>query len=367
MRAIRRLAAIFREALTSALTQPVVTMVSLVMVAGMCATVILTTGRAAGAQQQVLGSIDSAGTRTIIVRAEDGAGLDSTVLQRIADVEGVSWAGAFGPAIDVSNDAVPSGPVVAMRQSWTSDLALLGIPETRVAGSVAYASAPALKRLGMQDGVGRVVEPGGVVLPTQQGLATPDYLRVLEPLVINPQPHERVGRVAVLVVIAERPELVAPLATVVGSVLGVDDPKKVKISTSEQFATLRGLVQGQLSVFGRSLVLIVFTLTAVLVAAILYSFVMIRRKDFGRRRALGASRSLIVGLLMAQMGVISAAGAVVGSTIGLVVLAVGGDPLPSWEFVLAIAVLSVAVGELAAALPAVLASRRDPLKELRVP
>lgn len=192
---------------------------------------------------------------------------------------------------------------------------------------------------------------------------------MLEPLVIVPQTRELEpeSTVSVLVVIASRPDLVAPVSQAVQSVLAVDDPTKVKISTSESLATLRALVQRQLGSFGRNLVIVVFAMTAVLVAAILYGLVMLRRKDFGRRRALGASRGLIIGLLLTQMAILSVVGAVLGTGIALVGLAASGDPLPGTAFVAALNVLAVAVGTLAALVPAIAASRRDPLKELRVP
>ena len=62
--------AVVREALATSWAQPVASVVTIVMVAGMCATVLLTTGRTVGAEQAVISSIDSAGTRSIIVRAE---------------------------------------------------------------------------------------------------------------------------------------------------------------------------------------------------------------------------------------------------------------------------------------------------------
>jgi len=140
-----------------------------------------------------------------------------------------------------------------------------------------------------------------------------------------------------------------------------------RLTTSETLASLRALVQGQLGSYGRGLVVAIFTLTATLVAAILYSLVMMRRKDFGRRRALGATRALIVQLLLVQMAALSAVGVIVGSIASAIALALAGDPLPSVDFFAAVAILAMAVGLAAALLPAVAASRRDPLRELRVP
>lgn len=367
----RRLLAVAREALATSWSQPVASVVSIVIVAGMCATVLLTTGRTVGAEHAVLGSIDSAGTRSIVVRADPDAGLTPAVLDRLANIEGIEWAGAFGAATDVQNAAFPGATKVPVRLAWGDDFAALGISDMMpVANKSAVASTQALEQLGMPDATGGVLTTAGADYAVVGRLTVPDYLQFLEPLVVVPQgaPDESaVNAVSVLVIIAARPDLVAPVSRAVQSVLAVDDPTKVTVSTSESLATLRALIQGQLGSFGRSLVIVIFALTAVLVAAILYGLVMLRRKDFGRRRALGASQSLIVWLLLTQMAVLSAIGAIVGCLAAAVGLAASGDPLPGFDFFVAVAVLAVVVGVVAALIPALAAAKRDPLKELRVP
>jgi putative ABC transport system permease protein len=366
---VKRLLAVLREALATAKAQPVASVVSIVMVAGMCATVLLTTGRTVGAEQAVLGSIDSAGTRSIVIRADADAGLDTDVLDRLAHIEGIEWAGAFGAAQDVTNAAVPGGTKVPVRLAWGDHLGLLGIPDSQpIENRTAWASAAALEQLGMPDRVGGVTSDSGADYAIAGEIPVPDYLGFLEPLVIVPQTRDAAApAVSVLVVIAARPDLVTPVSQAVQSVLAVDDPTKVKLSTSESLASLRALVEGQLGSFGRNLVIVIFALTAILVAAILYGLVMLRRKDFGRRRALGASQGLIIGLLLTQMAALSLVGAVIGSAAAAIGLAATGDPLPGLDFFVAVAVLAIAVGLVAAVVPAVAAARRDPLKELRVP
>jgi putative ABC transport system permease protein len=368
MSVLRRWVAAIRESLATAWAQPVASVVTIVMIAGMCATVLLTTGRTVGAEQAVLGSIDSEGTRSIVVRADADAGLDSTVLDRLANIDGIAWAGAFGAAQDVTNTRFPGATKVPMRLVWGSQFDDLDVPATSPvpSGSV-WASPLALEGLGMPEAVGGVVADSGADFAVTGTLTTPDFLGFLEPLAIAPQAATEPGSVAVLVVIAERPDLVAPVSTAVQSVLAVSDPTKIKLSTSENLAALRGLVEGQLGAFGRSLVVVIFALTAVLVAAILYGLVMLRRKDFGRRRALGASQSLIVALLLTQTAALALIGATIGSTVAAISLAATGDPLPGIGFFAAIGILSIAIGIVAALTPALAAARRDPLKELRVP
>lgn len=369
MTPLRRILAVVREAMASARSQPVASVVSIIMVAGMCATVLLTTGRTVGAEQAVLGSIDSAGTRAVVIRAEADAGLNTAVLDRLANVDGIEWAGAFGAAHDVQNAAFGDGTRVPVRLAYGDDISRLS-GDLPVTNTSALASSLALEQLGMPEPVGGVLSGSGADYAITGRIDVPDYLRFLEPLVIVPQADvadAHPAPVSVLVVIAARPDLVAPVSQAVQSVLAVDDVTKVKLSTSESLAELRALVKGQLGSFGRNLVVVIFGLTAVLVAAILYGLVMLRRKDFGRRRALGASQGLIVALLLIQMMALSAVGAVVGSAGAAIGLIASGDPLPGWDFFAAVGILAVITGLAAALIPALAAARRDPLKELRVP
>lgn len=364
----RDIGAVFREAFASAAASPVSSIATTIMVAGMCATVLLTTGRTVGAEQAVIGSIDSAGTRSIIVRAESDSGLDTSVLDRLAAVNGIEWIAAFGAAEDVTNASISEGTRVPVRKIWADDFEFIGIDaEQGLPNVTAWGSALALEQLGMPDNIGAVAAPAGQSYPVADSIVIPDYLEFLEPVLAVPQTRDITGEVAVLVVIADRPDLVAPITETVQSVLAVQDVTKVSITTSEELATLRALIQGQLGAFGRNLIGLVFVVTGILVAAVLAGLVTLRRKDFGRRRALGATRSLIVGLLLIQTALLALTGAAAGSIAATIVLVVSGDPSPGMVFTTAIAVLAIVVSLIAALAPALAAAHRDPIRELRVP
>ncbi len=102
-------------------------------------------------------------------------------------------------------------------------------------------------------------------------------------------------------------------------------------------------------------------------AILLYGLVMMRRKDFGRRRALGATRSLIVTLLLAQTAILAVIGITIGTAASTIILRISGDPLPGLAFMGALGILTLATAMIAAAIPAIIASRREPIRELRVP
>jgi putative ABC transport system permease protein len=359
---------VIREALRAAVAQRVASVVCLVIVAGMCATVVLTSGRTAATESAVLATIDSAGTRAITVRAEPSAGLDSTVVDRLAGVRGIDWMVALGPATDTVNSAVPGGERVPLRTAWGSDVLDLAAPARSPVAGATWASQAALDALGMLQPAGSLTPvDGGATLPVVGRVRTDERLTGLEPLVLRPAGPDEVGAVAVLVVITRTASDVAAVTATVQSVLDITDPSRVTVTTSEDLADLRAVVSGQLGGSGRSLVLIVLGASAVLVAAILHGLVLLRRKDDGRRRALGATRALVLALVLAQTAAPAAVGAVAGTGGAALVLALRDQPVPAPSYLLALAVLAVGVAVLAALAPAVSAARRDPLTELRVP
>ncbi len=361
--------AVLREAAASARSQPVASVLTILMVAGMILAVLLTTGRTVGAAREVISSIDDAGTRSIVIRADDSAGITSDVLDRIDTIEGIEWDGAFSAAIDATNTLVTDGTRVPVRYAYGDDLAQLGIAAVSpLPGQVGYGSSQALTELGLVDGVGSITVTNGLSYTIAGRIDTPDYLQDLEPLVLIPRPDATgTESVNLIVVIARSPALVASVADAVTSVLAATDSTKVAVETSETLAQIRQLVQGQLGTFSHGLVLAILALTSVLVAVLLYGLVTMRRKDFGRRRALGASRSFIVTLLLTQTALLALTGTIAGTTAGAAVIVFSGDPLPGADFIAAVAFLGVLTSLLAALVPAVIASRKEPIRELRVP
>lgn len=365
---------IVREAIASARAQRVTSALTVLMIAGMCLTILLTTGRAAGAQERILSSIDEAALRTVVVRAPPEARLESDVVDHLSRVDGIEWAGAFGAAVDATNTRIPGGTLTPTRTLWTHDLQALGItPQGLPSLHTAWVSERAARQLGMPTGHGAVATVGGGDYAVAGTFEVPEYLDFLEPLVVVPRepagaaapaPEEAVS---VVVVVVEEVGLLRASVSALRSLVHVEQGTSVTISTSEKLAQLRSIIDGQFGDFSRNLVYGVTAVTAALVAAILHGLVLLRRRDFGRRRALGASQHLIVLLLVVQTSILSICAACIGSVIAAALLLFWGDPLPGAEFFAAVIVLATITGLLAAMVPAVFAARRDPLRELRVP
>lgn len=358
---------VLAEAWAMALSQRVASILTLVLVGGMGATVLLTAGRTAAAERAILASIDDAGSRAVVVRAEPKAGLDTTVVARLNTIEDAEWVGAFGAAQDATNGGTGGDVSVAVRALYATDLTPLHISPTNAEGC--YASTQALTVLGMPDAAGYLASDGTPVCDVTGRLTTPAFLAQFEPLVVLPQPStaEQEPQVAIVVVLARHPEQVAAVAAATTALLSPLDASGVSVTASPDIARLRALVQGQLGGFGRSLTLTLTTVLAALVGALLFGLVMIRRKDFGRRRALGATRSLIVALVTISTLYVAVAASLLGGTIAMAALVAGGEPLPGWDFIAATLILTSAAAGTGAIPPSIVAARRDPLTELRVP
>ncbi len=360
---------LLREATATARSQPVASALTVLMITGMIVAVMLTTGRTVAAEQQILGTIDSVGTRSITIRAEEGAGVTSDVIDRLAHIDGIEWSGAFSGAVDATNSIILDGRKVPVRYAYTAHLDALNIPASSpLPGETAHASARALRELGVLDHSGSITLSTRASYALTGPITVPDFLAVLQPLVLIPQPAADGSEpVNVIIVIAKSPDLVAPVSTAAISVLAATDPTKVTVQTSESLAQLRALIQGQLGGYSRGLVLALTALTGTLVAILLYGLVMMRRRDYGRRRALGATRGLIITLLIAQTGVLALIGIVIGLIITSALLAITNSPSPGAGFTAALSILALATALIAALIPALIASRREPIRELRVP
>lgn len=359
---------LIKEAFSAARGQPAASALTILMVAGMVVAGMLTTGRTVGAEQQVLASIDSTGTRSVIIRADDEAGISPLVIERIAHIDGIEWAGAFSNAIDATNTALPDGVRVPARYVYSENLSALGIQPDKVLDlQPSYPTDAARQRLGL------AAVTGAITLVDSRSYAVvgvaklPAYLHEFDPVVLIPGSRDSLGTVNIVVVIAAEPALVAPVTDAVVSLLGVEDTSQLSVRTGEGIAALRALIEGQLGTFSRELVIALLGVTGILVAALTFGLVLMHRKDFGRRRALGASRLFISGLVLCQTGLLSLVGAVLGAGAGGIAILVAGDPLPSVTFALALVILAIVVPPLAAIAPAVFASTREPIRELRVP
>lgn len=358
---------LMREALLTARSYKTASVITVLTIVAMMVAVMLTTGRSVGASNSILSTIDSAGSRSILIRAESDAGVTSDVVTRLRSLADVEWAAAFSPVTDATNLAVPDGPRVPLRFIYSDSTDALGVPTIQVEqGPSAWASPQALELLGMDQPAGAVTVVHGGTFGVVAELSTPEYLEQFEPLLLAPRDPSSNETVGTIVVIATSPEVVGAVSSAALSLLDPQNPAAVTLQTSSGLADLRAVIESQLGSFSKGLVVALLALAGLVISVVLYGLVIMRRKDFGRRRALGATRALVVSLILLQTALLSALGVSIGVGVSLGILLVSGDPLPDATFVVGTSILAIAVSVVAAVLPGIAAGRRDPIRELRV-
>lgn len=358
------------EALRVARSQPVTTIVTMLLTAAVSGVILTTTGQTVQAEQQVLARIDDAGTRSIIISDTEGrAGLTPDSVVRVAALSGVEWVIGLGPAIDGRNARLGrTGQPVAVRFLYGDlpDLVTTD-PWDRTPGT-ALAGSDATTTLGLP------LPAGGLILTdtTQQAIvgsftATDPLTSLNRSILAAPDASTEQRVVRSLYILTVRPDDVSAITSAALSVLGATDMGSISIQTSEALADVRAAVAGELGSYGRQLVTLVLGAGLVLVGLNIYGAVTTRRRDFGRRRALGATRPTIVGLVSLQVLASAAIGAALGAAAATALVLRWTNQPPDWPFTTAIVVLTTLAAGLAAVPPAVVAAYRDPLTVLRVP
>lgn len=293
-----------RDGARTALVQRVSSVAGAFVVAIICVVVLATAGRSAATERAILSQVDSVGTRLLTLVDDRGeAGLTA---------DGVLALAGIG--------------AVALPRS--------GADETSVVG-VVHGSGP---------------------------------LANLDELVLA-RPADDVAPVPVrfVYVTARSVGDVPALTTLVPELVRAENAASLTVEAPSGAIALRDAISGQLGASARQMMALVLGVGLVIVSVSTYGAVAGRRRDFGRRRALGASRSAIVVLVLVQTAVIACAGAVLGVGAGLWATWSAAGALPSVTFVAGVGVLAVLVALVGAVPPALAAALRDPVRILRVP
>lgn len=368
----QQLELLLREGVSMARSQPVVTAVTALVVAAVCAVILATVGQSAAAEARVLATIDEAGTRTIVVSDPTGQALiHADSVEQVLALDGVDWALGLGPVIDVRNvDLGDAARPVPARRFYGELPAEVAVAGRAPAAGEALVGSDALPMLAAQQPVASI---RGVGL---QG-AIVGRFEAREPLaflargILVATPPASAARDAAtlreLYVMAARVEDVTQLVRSVRAVVHAEAPGSLTVETPAALVELRALVGSELATNSRRLMLAVLSVGLVVVAITLAGAVSQRRRDFGRRRALGASRSAIVVLVLTETAAGAALGVVLGCTVGLLAVWRIAGSMPSATFTAGVGILALVTSLVAGVPPGLMAAFRDPVRILRVP
>ena len=364
---IGRLWLILREGLAVAWSQPAATSSAALVIAAACAVIGITAGQVAVAQERVIGRIDEAGTRLIEVTDERGrAGLRAGSVVRVQALEGVRWVIGLGAATDAANAALgKAGRPVPTRVIY-GDLPFAVSAGRAARPGEALVGPDALTALNSRI-------PALGVMTGERRLAVVGTFDATDPLefldrsiLIVPHPASAESPIRGLYVLADDPAWVDDLEQAIRAVVRADVPSELTYATPSVLAELRAIVGGELAANARTVTLGTLAVGVLIVAITIAGAVSLRRRDFGRRRALGASRSAVMLLVLVQSAVAAAVGIVAGTAVAIVVL-LRISSAPPVGFTVGVAGLVLLMALAAGVPPGLLAAMRDPVRILRVP
>lgn len=363
--------AIVVDALRAAWARPLPTGICALVIAAVCLVTLMTTGRTAATEAQVVASIDSVGTRLITVTDTTGnAGIDPSAPELIEQLDGVVWAFGVGPALSATNPSV--GSVVG---SSTSARALIGTlpPETSITQGrmparpgEAIVGQQAREALFLSDVAGAIDAEDQSLAAVGEFAATGPLEGLGASLLYVPSSDQNLP-VRYLYVLADEGTDVPGLAQAVEAIVPAHHPEALEVDVPTSAIELREVISGTLGAASRQLMAIVLSVGLLLVAVTMAGAVAGRRRDFGRQRALGATRLHVVVSVLVHSGLAGVIGTAFGLALGLAATWVMTGALPSLRFSMGLAGLTVYVALVGSLPPAIAAALRDPVRILRVP
>lgn len=355
------------EAVQDAAAHRLTSLLVMLVALAMTAATLLTMGRLATAEQEIVARVDAVGTRLITVTVLDthpGAGLSS--LQTLGHLPSVEWTLGLGPAVDTRVGPTGQRSTVAARTVVTdlpSVVSLIRGREPRAGEAVV--SGEAQRSLRLIDPAG-FVRVGPDAVPVVGGFTAHGVLEDLERLALVRPSQGEDSRATLIYVLATRAGDVQTLAEQIPMLIGIDRGA-LTITTSEALLRVHDVLSGTMGASARLLTTGILGPGLLLVLLTVSLALSSRRADLARHRALGASRDDLLVLVLLAAGLPAGAGTLLGLGLGVGVLLATGSPVPGPTFLAAVVVLVLVSAALAAVLPALGAALRDPVTILRVP
>ncbi|MBN9107019.1 MAG: ABC transporter permease [Propionibacteriaceae bacterium] len=327
----------------------------------------LLAGQAEAQRQEVAAVFSRAEYRTAEVIDGQGLGvIPWDTVQRARQISAVTSAWAASAAFEVHGTAIPERGVVSARQ-FTGDWKDLPISLTTgrfpAGPNEALVDEATAATLGVDPSGGAVMSPDGREWALV-GTFVPLHGRAPSMVIVPATADTQVRSISFTV---SRLSQLDSTASLVVSLTDATSPAVLTVDRSMDARRLDSAVSGTVAEFGLTIVVTTMATSAVVLTLLSAMMVHTRRQEFGRRRALGATRSDVLALVLLHGTIIVAIAGLLGLTVGAAVnwLQFGVMPSPA----LLGATLSTAVcGSAIAQIPAALiAGYRDPVRILRTP
>lgn len=369
-----------RDILASARAQPVGSGLIVVVAALSTFVPIVTAGQTDALERSLVTGLESRANRTLVLSARDGGALPPEALAAVGSLSLVDRFYGLGAAYDYHNaalttgDGTRSGEPVAVFPLFGAldDLATVEVGRAPSEGEAVLTSA-ALARVGMGYPAGGLVMNSTLLrvrdaprrdTPVVGAITLHDGVELGEAVALRSATEDEL--LTRLVVVATTFRAVPTLERLLPQV-SLADPAALQVESSSELEAALGLLTGQVGRFGRELTLASIVVGSVFLALIVFGTLQGRRRDLGRRRALGASRQSLIAQAVLQTLIAAVPGALAGVVAGAVMVHRTTGLSPSPAFMAAVAVLGALASIVAAFAPAAVAAWGDPVAALRVP
>lgn len=322
-------------------------------------------GNLARQRQELVGVLQSAPARTLSVTYR-GEGFGPSLVGALAELDVVEYVVGLGAGRDARNASLPSREPVVLRPAlavgW--DVEAFSASPSGLGGS-AITIGGASERLGLRQGIGAVQLASGVQWNVAAEVVVPDGYPIAGPAILVPATASE--RLETIVVRVRSTSYLDDVRAVVIAAASGADGSAIQITESQSLteasARLTQLGRDQ----DRTLTVGAIGISVGLNAALGLYVVTARRRDFGRKRALGASSSQILTMTAIGHVAVSLLGSIIGFGVALGVGAWVGIPSPPLLLVTAAISASTGAGLVGILPPALVAASRSPLAELRRP
>jgi putative ABC transport system permease protein len=335
--------------------------------AAICVVTLLTVGRTAAAEELLLSRLDTAGSRLLTVTDDQDAGLVTpAVIGVIAGLDTTERVLGIDAPVDVTNAVIGDGGIRVPAWTVTGSLdQAVTLTAGRWPGpGEAVVSAAGQRALGLAHPAGAVVDSGGREYAVVGSFTARAPFGQFGAGVVVAGDNVTATRSVQVVVTSVEAARVSEALTV--AILAPPDLGSVTVQSPTALADLQRALGGDFGDFGRGMLALSLGGGAFLIAVIVLADVLLRRRDLGRRRALGAPRWGLVALVVTRTVTAAVPGAIAGTLAGAAAALAWAEPAPA-DFTAATALLTVLVAALAAVAPALLAATRDPVGVLRTP
>jgi putative ABC transport system permease protein len=331
--------------------------------------IFATTGLAVASQQRAIEVIDSPAGRLVTISDPQGtAGLSPATVSSLARLSGVDWVLGVGVAREVRNARMPFGSGVPSRLVFGDISAAVDVDAGQLlrAGDALVAPGVA-ETLGLAEGVGAVRGRGVEGLVVAGFTAREPLASLADHVLVVADPDISGAQVTTLWVSVDDVAQLPRLARAVRAAAIADEPAAIQVDTVEELAMLSQDVTASLAESARWTLLGLLTAVALLIGALQFGRVSGLVRDIGRTRALGGTRTIVLVQMLLNGGLCAAAGALGGTVCGAMVTWAVAGTIPSVSFLAAIPALVVLAALAGTLIPALRASRMDPVAILRVP